>query len=329
MKKLRKTGAIIAILGLLILAIRGLALEFFAIPTENNFVAPAGEMINPDVSDFSFVVVSDTGAKNAPIEKIVKNAEDAGYKFIIHLGDLVRYRNPSHFRWIVSEIDEKQNKIPFYMIPGNHEIETRLGNTSKSMYKSVFGSLYYWFSYGDVLFVALDSSEGEYSKRQLLWLEDIMKKIRPNYKYCIVLTHMPPIALDEWQKSINITQSHAKLQEILTQYKVDLLLSGHIHQYWQGKIWGIPAVTLMSSGQKSRSEDNRHGYLGVDISKDGVAKITPNYLEDNLEDDNEDFELLFSNILVDARSLFIGVVLFVFGIIFMLIGFIYNKCRSF
>lgn len=309
------------IAALIFLTVRSLAIEIFAIPPENNYIAPGGKVMVPESKAFSFAVASDSGAKNAPIERIVRLAQDEGNQFILYLGDLVRYRNISHFRWIISELDEKL-EFPFYMIPGNHEIANHFGRQDKSLYKMLFGPLYYWFSYGDVMFIGLDSSEEKYNEAQLSWLEDVLEKIRPHYKYCIVYTHVPPLSKPQWKKKIYVDRSTERMTALLLQHRVDLILAGHIHQYWKGETQGIPVVTLMSSGQKTRGEIEKFGYLTVQISEDGIGKIVPHYLEDNYEDDNEYIELLLSNILVDERSLLICLLTLGIGLVLAACAFI-------
>ena len=135
------SGKYLTVAGLVLLAIRSFAIEIFSFPPENNYIAPAGRVMEPEEETFSFAAASDTGAKNAPIERIVKQAQEGGNRFLLYLGELVRYRNISHFRWIVSELDEKLD-LPFYMIPGNHEIADRFGSDNKYIYRMVIGPLY-------------------------------------------------------------------------------------------------------------------------------------------------------------------------------------------
>ncbi len=310
--------------GLFFFAVRSIAIEVFLIPPENNYIVPAGQIMEPQIENFTFAVASDTGAKNGPIEQIVKNAQKQGNSFLLYLGDLVRYRNISHFRWIISELDEKLD-FPFYMIPGNHEITNRFGRDNKYLYKMIFGSPYYWFSYGKVMFIGLDSSEEKYDEKQLKWLEDILIKIRPHFKYCIIYTHVPPTNNILWKKKINIDPSVKRLGDILKNNKIDLLLAGHIHQYSQTTIWGIPLVTLMSSGQKIRSNINKYGYVSIEINKQGVKSITPHYLKENI--DNEYIELLISNILVDDRFLVVSLSLCIIGFIMLIISVLFLSER--
>ena len=59
----------------------------------------------------------------------------------------------------------------------------------------------------------------------------------------------------------------------------------------------------MSSGQKIRSDVNKYGYVTVKVGKKGIEEIRPHYLADNMDDDNEYIELLFSNISVSYTHL--------------------------
>lgn len=325
-RRIAAAGKYLFVSGLVLLAIRAFTIKIFSFPPENEYIAPAGQVMEPEAESFSFAVASDTGAKNAPIEQIVREAQAGGNRFLLYLGDLVRYRNISHFRWIVSELDEKLD-FPFYMIPGNHEIANRFGQDNKYLYKMIFGPLYYWFSYGDVMFVALDSSAEQYDEAQLEWLADILEKIRPHFKYCVVYTHVPPVSNPSWKKKIFIGPSVEKLGEILKRHNVNLILAGHIHQYFEGSVWGIPLVTLMSSGQKIRSDVRKYGYVTVEITPDGIGRVTPHYLEDNLESENEYIERLFSNVLTDDRFWVICLSLLAAGGLLMIVGLFISRGR--
>lgn len=68
------SGKYLTVAGLVLLAIRSFAIEIFSFPPENNYIAPAGRVMEPEEETFSFAAASDTGAKNAPIERIVKQA---------------------------------------------------------------------------------------------------------------------------------------------------------------------------------------------------------------------------------------------------------------
>lgn len=319
-------GKILLITGLVLIAIRDITIEVFEIPIENDFTVPAGSVMEPNVKDFSFAVASDTGAKDEQIEEIIEKVADGKNRFMLYLGDLVRYKNISHFNWMVTEMSERA-KLPIYMIPGNHEVENVFHHVDKSSYRSVFGQLYYWFSYGEVMFIGLDSSEEKYSNAQLEWLENIMDKIRPEYKYCIVYTHVPPMNSDQWIKKMKKHESVNRLGEILVKNNIDLILSGHVHTFSKETVWGIPLVTVMSSGQPIRSEIKKYGYVTVEVSAEGIGKVEPHYLDNQHNKKTEYVERFFSSTMADDRMFVIALSLIIVGLVILGCGFMVRVKR--
>ena len=90
------SGKYLTVAGLVLLAIRSFAIEIFSFPPENNYIAPAGRVMEPEEETFSFAAASDTGAKNAPIERIVKQAQEGGNRFFAlsrRFGALPQYQS--------------------------------------------------------------------------------------------------------------------------------------------------------------------------------------------------------------------------------------------
>ena len=99
-----KLGLSLIAVSLLASTIRYYAIETFREGSSRSLLAPAGQMLKPEKNKFIFSAVSDTGARNAPIERILRQIRHSKSEFVLYLGDLVRYRNESHFRWITSEL---------------------------------------------------------------------------------------------------------------------------------------------------------------------------------------------------------------------------------
>ena len=117
------------------------------------------------------------------------------------------------------------------------------------------------------MFIGLDSSEEKYNEAQLSWLEDVLEKIRPHYKYCIVYTHVPPLSKPQWKKKIYVDRSTERMTALLLQHRVDLILAGHIHQYWKGETQRNSGGDADVFGTKARGEIEKFGYLTVQISR--------------------------------------------------------------
>jgi 3',5'-cyclic AMP phosphodiesterase CpdA len=194
---------------------------------------------------------------------MLKQIRHSQAKFILHLGDLVRYRNPTHFDWMVSEIQEDSGNFPFYMVPGNHEVAKEDGVVDKSSYLDIFGQTHYWFGYGNTLFVGLDTSEGKLDDEQLQWLKNTLVKIRPQFKYCVIFSHVPPVNPLGDNHKILLPGEAKKLANAIYDKNINLLLFGHVHGFGKTRFAGIPMYTLPSSGQEIRSEVNKYGYLDI------------------------------------------------------------------
>lgn len=244
--------------------------------------------------------------------------EAAVIVIVLYVGDLVRYRNPSHFQWMAEEIDEKLGKTPLYAVPGNHEILSVNGVVDRSLYNEVFGPGYYWFSYGEVLFVGLDSSTSAYDDEQLQWLDKTLAKIRPQFKYCVIFSHVPPVNVKVPNDHRLFDESRDRFAEVIRNRGVNLLISGHVHYYSESEFAGVPLITLPSSGQPIRSEIKKFGYVMFKADRDGIAKIKPVYVEAG--DDMEHWEAFMSSALVDEDINFFSVWVFCAGVVLLFGG---------
>lgn len=221
-------------------------------------------------------------------------------------------------QWMAEEIDEKLGKTPLYAVPGNHEILSVNGVVDRSLYNEVFGPGYYWFSYGEVLFVGLDSSTSAYDDEQLQWLDKTLAKIRPQFKYCVIFSHVPPVNVKVPNDHRLFDESRDRFAEVIRNRGVNLLISGHVHYYSESEFAGVPLITLPSSGQPIRSEIKKFGYVMFKADRDGIAKIKPVYVEAG--DDMEHWEAFMSSALVDEDINFFSVWVFCAGVVLLFGG---------
>ena len=197
---------------------------------------------------------------------------------------------------MTSEVAQKLKGKPFYMVPGNHEIQDDEGPADRYLYTKFFGPAYYWFGYGHTLFIGLDSSEEKIGAEQFKWLNQVMDKVRPHFKYCVIYTHVPPFN-PKYPYTRHLDKVSAlKLAEILKKYKVDLLLFGHVHYFYEGEFAGVPMYTLPSSGQPIRSDILKYGYVEAKIGPKGVEKVKVRYIDDGRA--QEEIENFFSTVMI-------------------------------
>lgn len=116
-RRLNILGIVLIFGALVVVSMRSFVVESFNDARHKSFMAPAGKMFAPDAGHFYFAAVSDTGARNEPVERIMNEIRKSKARFVLYVGDLVRYRNPSHFQWMAEEIDEKLGKRRYMPCP--------------------------------------------------------------------------------------------------------------------------------------------------------------------------------------------------------------------
>lgn len=318
-KALSYTGKVIIILALVIVALRSYTIAIFDGLNYNTFLAPAGKVLEPNKNDFSFAVMSDSGAMDEILERVIRKANKTNAKFVLYLGDLIRYRNPSHFKWIAEELTEELHGLPFYMVPGNHEVLSSSGAADRKVYSQMFGQTHYWFSYGDTLFIGLDTAEEKIDEEQFIWLQEVLNSFRGKYKYCIIFTHVPPInPIGERFRQLD-NYSREKLAQIIKDKDISLILSGHVHYYSQTTFEGIPLITTPSSGQKIRGVVDKYGYVEVNVSDDKIISKEI-YYDKKVKDKQSTIEIFFSSAIVKKSILQLSLLMLFLGSMLLLVG---------
>ena len=309
----------------LVLCIRGyLGQHFFA--SQQNFDPPAGQFVAPEKTDFHFAVVADTGSQNRTLQSILRQIVPQQPAFILHLGDLVTYRTQEHMYWLTDELDDKLHQIPMYLIPGNHDVKTKQGVINKSNYRRVFGPTYYWFGYGNTMFIALDSSELVISEAEWMFYETIMKKIRPLFKHVVLYTHVPPINPEGAPAHHLSDESVKKMAIMIKKYPPDLILTGHVHYYSKQEYMGVPLYSVPPSGQYFVGPVRQFGYLNVYVKKHKID-VQNNYVDKPRE--SELLDILFVNIFLgDQVRWIMGICLGLSGLMFLIYLILKYRIKS-
>jgi len=206
-------------------------------------------------NSFAFLVFNDlhVNTENSGFVSSVVN-KNKDINFVVFNGDIVNdYNNESDFCKLIFSPFSKGfgTEKPSYMLRGNHE--TR-GAAARSYYKYVAtptGNFYYTFKWGNVFFVALDCGEDKpdnlyssyfdladydnYRTEQAEWLKEVVQSNEyKNAKVRIVFNHMPMV-----NETINtgsyedhgLNDNSSKFLSVLNNTGVNLVLSGHTHQY--------------------------------------------------------------------------------------------------
>lgn len=243
-----------------------------------NFLPPAGSVINGPES-FSFAVMSDSGDRHEPIKEIAADIKKQQVNFVLHLGDQARRIQPGHYESLLQDWHQHFGSLPFYAIPGNHDaIKDRKANYN--YYQRAFGQLYYWFAYGDTMFIALNTAESALDKTQQQWLKTVLATFRPDFKNCIIYMHVPP-------KDPRPNESYAMranvedFKAIIAGQRISAIICGHIHEYHAADFEGIPLYIVPPSGQRMRGKTKIYGYLLCTMKPDGKLQVKNIGVTDN------------------------------------------------
>lgn len=235
-------------------------------------------------TDFTFAVASDSARQNDDLNKIYKQIIEkvnrSNAKFFIHLGDFAQNGTAKEIAEF-KDYMENNLKIPYYIVPGNHDILADEKN--KSVFLNYYKDLYQSFDYEKNHFVTLDNSwnlEG-FSVEQLNWLE---KDLETNKFPVFIFMHRPTKIPFEDVFEINdggtkqTFASYEKFYEIINDPKnnVKEVYSGHVHMYFPFNLQGITMTIVGSAGSFPqydfmKSDESYYHYFEVDVSGENHA----------------------------------------------------------
>jgi uncharacterized protein (TIGR03382 family) len=204
-------------------------------------------------------------------------------------------------------MEELLSEVPLFATLGNHEYVTNEGQPYlDNLYLPTSpsgGERYYSFDWGHVHFVALDSNcaiglaspERCTLEAQRRWLEEDLAASKASWK--VVFFHHPPWSSGEHGSQLKMRREFTPLFE---QYGVDLVLTGHDHNYERSHAMkgeavansgarGIPYLVVGSGGARLRDfetskpswsalRNNRdYGYLDVEVEEGRLSArlLTP------------------------------------------------------
>lgn len=183
---------------------------------------------------FSFIYLGDTH-NDEIVEQVLKQAleEAPDASFWVHSGDHV---NTGLFRDLWDKYFYSGRKVfpnlTYVPALGNHDSQdglpptlfTQLFKLPQNGKCRLTSGRNFTFSYGNSRFFIIDST-GDI-EQIACWLEKELRET--NEKWKIAVTHFPPFTTDDSYPEIRKSWSG-----LFDQYHVDLVLSGHVHQYFR------------------------------------------------------------------------------------------------
>ncbi|MHC4396761.1 MAG: metallophosphoesterase [Planctomycetota bacterium] len=175
-------------------------------------------------------------------EKAIDHANRLGPTFVISTGDLVN--NPGDEKQLAAGLHTLQKfdkSIPFYLLPGNHDVGDAPTEQSLSWYRKNIGKDWYSFDYGQWHFIGLNSciiAQGQHVlqdvEKQWDWLiNDLERNSSPGNSHIIVFMHHP-LFLKDPEEADNYFNIPRRMRQdylnLLRKHDVEAVLTGHLHQ---------------------------------------------------------------------------------------------------
>lgn len=200
----------------------------------------------------SFIMLNDIHGNTDYIPKLL---DIAGYKetdMIIYNGDMMNWLMDEEdlFRGFMDiTIELFATKKPMHYARGNHETRGLFATSFQHYFSPKEPHLYFLLRQGPVCFIFLDTGEDKpdsdieyhgitdydnYRTEQAKWLSEAVKSQEfLDAKFKVVIAHMPPLPDEDlWHGQAEVAE---KFVPILNEAGVDVMLCGHLHQYFNNK----------------------------------------------------------------------------------------------
>jgi len=196
-----------------------------SINSRNGFrTAPTADSPDP----VRFIAFGDSGGGGSDQYALLDQMYTVPFDLMIHTGDLA-YDSGTITQYedtVFAVYGDLFRNIPFFPASGNHDYKTMSGAPFRDVFNLPADNGEKWYSYnwGRVHFVALDT-EADYST-QMAWLDqDLAANTLP---WKVIYMHKPPYSSGEHGSD---TTLRSKLAPVAERYGVQLVLSGHDHNY--------------------------------------------------------------------------------------------------
>ncbi|MFL2760147.1 MAG: metallophosphoesterase [Dehalococcoidia bacterium] len=212
--------------------------------------------------------------------KAIVYANEYKPDFVVMCGDMVHDADSLEQRAELLRITDQLDKdIPIYWVAGNHDVGNSPTTASLESYRKLFGPDNYSFQKNNCSFIAINSSvcsdptnvpeEWEFL---IEFLKKELSKASDNGSlHKIVFLHHP-LFLETANEADNYftipSQRRRQIIDLLDQYKVSAVFSGHLHRNNYKSLNGIEYVSSGPVGYPL--DDDPSGIRIVDLDSNGL-----------------------------------------------------------
>lgn len=223
---------------------------------------------NADADQFQFVVVSDRtgGHRDKIFSKAVSQINLMQPEFVVSVGDLIEGYSTDVEKvkpqWDEFDSYVKKLEMPFFYVPGNHDITNR---QQVELWAGRYGKAYYSFQYKGVLFLCLNSEDGEggniMGPEQIAFVKKTLEETK-GVKWTMIFMHKPIWTAKDQEKAGWAEIERALLGRYYT------VFCGHVHRYQKYVRNGMNYYQLATTGGGSKLRGIEYGEF------DQIAWIT-------------------------------------------------------
>jgi hypothetical protein len=209
-----------------------------------------------DPKNFQFGIISDRagGVRPGVFLDGVNKLNLLMPEFVMSVGDFIPGNTSDREQllkeWAEFEKEREPLKVPFFYLPGNHDINN---DVMRQVWKERFGVPFYSFVYKDVLFLALDTT-GEKGYIVPEYQVDYVKKALEKHsdvRWTFVFMHHPLWLYDD-------PGGFAEIEKALKGRK-HTVIAGHTHHYLHERRGHTNYYILGTTGGGSQLRGSRYG----------------------------------------------------------------------
>jgi len=198
----------------------------------------------PDQTEFTFVAFGDTRTQHQIHQEVVDSIVALEPDLVLHTGDLVANGRIASLWETFFEVErELMARVPLFPALGNHE-------ANHQHYFDLFylpgNERWYAFDYGNARFICLQVdgfADFDSQSEQYAWLEETLAA--NTQPWLFVNFHLPPYSSSRDVSEQSVRQA---LTPLFEQYGVDVVFTGHHHNYERNEANGVTYIVTGGGG---------------------------------------------------------------------------------
>lgn len=224
--------------------------------------------------NFQFAIVGDrtNGHRIGVFKDAVTKLNLLQPELVLSVGDLIEgYTTDAveiNRQWAEFNSLLQPLKMPFFRVAGNHDFSNEV---QKEWWLKHFGVDYYHFVYKNVLFIVMNSNDGDgvnFSETQIRYVENILKK-KEDVRWTFLFMHHP-VWNTEGAKTLERIESALSTRPYT-------MIAGHTHRYLHNIRNNRNYYTLATTGGKTRMRGEAFGETDhiswVTMTDDGPSLV--------------------------------------------------------